>query len=394
MTTAPRLITLVGNQRRLTEVLRALGPSTRADLAGATGLSRATISATLGDLADIGLIIEPGGTTPAGPAGGRPASVVQLSSAAGVAVGVDIGRRHLNVAVADLAHSVLAENGLRLAPHEEHTASIMLDRAATLVREALAEAGHSIEDVVGVGLGLPAPVVTSTGLIGASNILPAWSGLTPADELSSRLGVPVCVENDANLGALSEHLWGAGRASKSLVYLKLATGIGGGMVIDGRLFRGVSGTAGEIGHLTLDAQGDVCRCGNRGCLELVAGGTALVEVLRRTHPEVQTLPDLVRLAMAGDAPCRRLVADAGTHLGVALGGMVNLINPDMVVVGGELGRAGNVLLDPLRHALSRSAVPSAVDAVTVVQGVLGDRAEVLGAVALVLRESDRLPSHA
>jgi len=117
----------------------------------------------------------------------------------------------------------------------------------------------------------------------------------------------------------------------------------------------------------------------------------LVEVLRRTHPEVQTLPDLVRLAVAGDAPCRRLVADAGSHLGVALGGLVNLVNPDLVVVGGELGHAGDVLLDPLRHALSRSAVPSAVDAVTVVQGVLGDRAEVLGAVALVLREGDRLP---
>ena len=391
MTSVPRLSSLVGNQRRLTEALRVLGPSTRADLAAATGLSRATISATLGDLAEANLVIEPGGTTPAGPTGGRPASVVQLAREAGVAVGVDIGRRHLKVAVSDLAHQVLAEDGLRLAPHEEHTASLMLDRAAALVQEVLASAGHEIGDVVGIGLGLPAPVVSSTGLIGASNILPAWSGLTPADELSRRLKVPVCVENDANLGALSEHLWGAGRAATSLVYLKLATGIGGGMVIDGRLFRGVSGTAGEIGHLTLDAHGDVCCCGNRGCLELVAGGTALVEVLRRTHPEVQTLPDLVRLAVAGDAPCRRLVADAGSHLGVALGGMVNLINPDLVVVGGELGRAGAVLLDPLRHALSRSAVPSAVEAVTVVQGVLGDRAEVLGAVALVLREGDRLP---
>jgi predicted NBD/HSP70 family sugar kinase len=162
------------------------------------------------------------------------------------------------------------------------------------------------------------------------------------------------------------------------------------MVIDGRLFRGVSGTAGEIGHLSLDAHGDVCRCGNRGCLELTAGGAALVDVLRRTHPEVKTLSDLVRLAVAGDAPCRRLIADAGTHLGVALGGLLNLMNPDKIIVGGELGRAGDVLLDPLRHALSRSAVASAVDAVSVCQGTLGDRAEVLGAVALVLREGERM----
>jgi predicted NBD/HSP70 family sugar kinase len=390
MTTVPRLETLGGNQRKLADALRALGPSTRADLAAATGLSRATVSTTLGDLAELGLVIEPGGTTPAGPSGGRPASVVQLSPSAGVAVGVDIGRRHLNVAVSDLAHNVLAEDGLRLEPHEEHSAPVMLDRAAKLVQETLSAAGRSFADVIGVGLGIPAPVVTNTGLIGASNILPAWSGLRPADEFTRRLNIPVCVENDANLGALAEHLWGAGRASRSLVYLKLATGIGGGMVIEGRLFRGVSGTAGEIGHLSLDAHGDVCRCGNRGCLELTAGGTALVEVLRRTHPEVQSLADLVRLAVAGDAPCRRLIADAGTHLGVALGGLLNLMNPDLIIVGGELGRAGDVLLDPLRHALSRSAVASAVDAVSVRQGTLGDRAEVLGAVALVLREGERL----
>ena len=390
MTSAPRLAALTGNQRRLSDALRGLGPSTRADLAAATGLSRATISTTLGDLFELGLVVEPGGTTPAGPTGGRPASVVQLAPRAGVAVGIDIGRSHLNVAVADLAHQVLAERGGKLEPAEEHSASLMLDRAAALVQQVLSSTDHTLADIVGVGLGLPAPVVASTGMIGATNILPQWSGLRPAQEFTKRLNVPVCVENDANLGALAEHLWGAGRSSKSLVYLKLATGIGGGLVIDGRLFRGVSGTAGEIGHLSLDSHGDVCRCGNRGCLELTAGGTALVEVLRRTHPEVTTLSDLVRLAVAGDAPCRRLIADAGTHLGVALGGLLNLMNPDMIVVGGELGRAGDVLLDPLRHALSRSAVASAVDAVTVATGTLGDRAEVLGAVALVLREGDRL----
>jgi predicted NBD/HSP70 family sugar kinase len=320
--------------------------------------------------------------------------MIQLARAAGIAVGVDIGRRHLSVAVADLAHTVLAERALRLAPDEGHSAPVFLDRAAELVREALDDAGQDLGQVVGVGLGLPAPVVTQTGLIGASNILPEWAGLAPAAELRSRLDVPVSVENDANLGALSEHMWGAGRGSRSLIYLKLATGIGGGIVIDGRLFRGVSGTAGEIGHLTLDAHGDVCRCGSRGCLELVAGGSALVSLLRRTHPEVWTLADVVRLANSGDAPCRRIVADAGSAIGIAAGGLTNLVNPDRIVVGGELGSAGAVLLDPLRHALSRSAVPSAVDAVTVVQGVLGERAEVLGAVALVLREGERLPGGA
>jgi predicted NBD/HSP70 family sugar kinase len=377
---------LGGNQRRLADALRAMGPSTRADLASATGLSRATVSTTLSDLADLGLVVEPGGTAPAGPAGGRPAAVVQLAPGAGVVAGVDVGRRHVNVAVADLAHTVIAERGERLRPDEEPTAEVILDRAAGLVVAAVEASGHQLSDVIGVGLGLPAPVVSDTGLLGASNILPAWAGLAPSLELSDRLRLPVHVENDANLGALSEHTWGAGRGSKALVYLKLGTGIGGGLVIDGALFRGISGTAGEIGHLSLDAAGDVCRCGNRGCLELVAGGAKLVDVLGRGRPEVRSLADVVRLVGEGDAPCRRLVSDAGTSIGVALGGLVNLLNPDRVVVGGELAATGRVLLDPLRHALGRSAVPSAVEAVDVVQGTLGGRAEALGAVALVLRE--------
>jgi predicted NBD/HSP70 family sugar kinase len=376
---------LGGNQRRLADALRAMGPSTRADLSAATGLSRATVSTTLSDLADLGLVVEPGGTAPAGPTGGRPAAVVQLAPGAGVVAGVDVGRRHVNVAVANLAHTVIAERGERLRPDEEPTAEVILDRAAALVVAAVEASGHELRDVIGVGLGLPAPVVSDTGLLGASNILPAWVGLTPSVELSDRLRLPVHVENDANLGALSEYTWGAGRGSTALVYLKLGTGIGGGLVIGGRLFRGVSGTAGEIGHLTLDANGDVCRCGNRGCLELVAGGAGLVEVLGRGRPEVRSLADVVRLVGSGDAPCRRLVADAGSAIGVALGGLVNLINPDRVVVGGELAATGQVLLDPLRHALGRSAVPSAVEAVDVVQGTLGDRAEALGAVSLVLR---------
>lgn len=164
----------------------------------------------------------------------------------------------------------------RLRPEEEHAAAGMTDRSVALVHEALREAGHDLGDVVGAVVGLPAPVVSDTGRVGASGIAPAWVGHEPATEFRERLGVPVLVENDANLGALSEYLWGAGRGSQSLVYLLLTTGVGAGLVVDGKIFRGVSGTAGEIGHITLDANGDLCRCGIRGCLDLVAGGTAVV----------------------------------------------------------------------------------------------------------------------
>jgi predicted NBD/HSP70 family sugar kinase len=378
---------LRGPERRIAEALRHLGPATRAEVGAATRLSRATVSAGLSALLDAGLVVETGEAAPAGPAGGRPPGLVRLAPSAGLAVGVDVGRRHMRVAVADLGHQVLGERSIRL--DYATPAGEVLDRAADVVGTELRAAGAKLTDVVGVGLGLPAPVDQRSGTITASNILPEWAGLAAGDQLAARIGRPVIVDNDANLGALAEALWGAGRGIDTLAYVKVATGIGAGLVLEGRLFRGVSGQAGEIGHFTLDEHGDVCRCGNRGCLELVAGGAALVAALRRTHGELHSVEDVVALAAGGDPAARRMIADAGAHLGVAAGGLVNLVNPQRLIVGGELGRAGEVLLEPLRRALRRSAVRPAAEAVDVVTGQLGDRSEVLGAVAVVLRDLDR-----
>ena len=378
------------NEQRLTDALRLLGPATRAELGAATRLSRATVSSGVSALLQAGLVMETGEAAPAGPAGGRPPSVVRLGPRAGLAVGVDVGRTHLRVAVADLGHQVLAEQSSRLdlgSPPAE-----VLDQAAALVGSVLADAGLDPATVVGVGLGLPAPVDQRTGRVAESDILlPGWAGLLASEELADRLGRVVLVENDANLGALAEYLWGAAHGSDTVVYVKVATGIGAGLVLNGQLFRGVSGLAGELGHVTLDERGDVCRCGSRGCLELVSGGAALVDALRRsrTYNDLESVEQVVALAAGGDPGARRLIADAGEHLGVAIGSMVNLLNPSRVVVGGELGLAGDILLDPLRLALRRSAVHPAADAVDVVRGQLGERSEVLGAVAVVLLEPAR-----
>jgi predicted NBD/HSP70 family sugar kinase len=378
--------TLPANARRVLDALRRGGPATRAAVAGYTGLSRATVSGALTRLAEEGLVIETGPTRTT--TGGRPPSVVRLAPHAGLAVGVDVGRRHLRVAVADLGHEVLADDARALPCGTK--AEDVLDLAAELVCGLLAGLGYALADVVGVGMGMPAPVDWRTGRVVAPAILPEWAHLHAGTELSRRLGRPVVVDNDATLGALAEHMWGAGRGYDTLVYIKAATGIGGGLVVDGSLFRGVSGTAGELGHVVLDEHGDVCRCGNRGCLELVAGGTALVEALRRSNRDVSGLPELIEQVRAGDTASVRIVADAGTHIGVAVGSLVNLVNPQRVIVGGELGRAGEVLLEPMRRALRRSAVSAAVDAVELVGCGLQDRSEVLGAVAVVLREPDRV----
>ncbi|GAC1610632.1 MAG: hypothetical protein NVS3B26_18470 [Mycobacteriales bacterium] len=195
--------------------------------------------------------------------------------------------------------------------------------------------------------------------------------------------VPVRVDNDAHLGALAEWTWGAGRGCDDVAYVKFAAGIGCGLVIGGRPCRGRGGTAGELGHLLVLPGGPVCRCGNRGCLEPLAGAEAVLALLRPALGPA-TIPEVVAPALTGDAACRRVVGDTGALVGQAVAALVNLLNPVRLVVGGPLAGAGDCLLDPLRQAVARSAIPSAAEDLTVLPGELRDRAEVLSAVALVL----------
>ena len=365
------------NEQRVLRSLLAQGAQTQADIARSTGLSPATVSNIVRGLRAAGAVE----VTPA--PGGRRAVRVSLSRARGVVVGVDFGHRHLRVAVADLAHTVLAESNQRL--DVDHSASEGLRAAIEVVDRLLAEAGSSRAEVVGVGMGVPGPIDTTTGAVGSSSILPGWVGVDPAAAVSETLERPVHVDNDANLGALGEVAWGAGRGRRDVAYIKAATGIGAGLVLDGRLYRGRAGTAGEIGHTTVDEQGEVCRCGNRGCLETFVGTPRLLELLARSHGRDLTLPDVLRLAADGDAGSGRILADAGRQIGVAVANLCNLLSPELVIVGGGLAGAGDLVLQPLRDAVRRYAIPSAAAAVEIVPGELGERAEVLGAVALALR---------
>src|SRR5215213_2408881 len=361
---------------------------TRTALAQATGLLRTTVATLLSELLDQGMVSESSGDgADERRSAGRPATVVRLDRSVGVLVGIDVGARHVAVAVGDLAHRVMAERWEDLP--QGHSAAVGIDRVATLVGELLGEAGVERGDVIGAAMGLPGPISQPDGTVASPNILPGWTGMRVADEMSERLGMTVFVENDANLDALAESVWGAGRGFAQMAYIKAASGIGAGIVHDGRLFRGTSGTAGEIGHTTVAEDGPICRCGNRGCLELYAGGVAILAALRQSHADIETLEQVVSLAHDNHPACTRVLADAGSHVGVAIANLVNLLNPARVVVGGELSQAGETLLAPMRIAAERSAVPAAVEAVEIVPGVLGQRAEVLGGLALVLLESWR-----
>jgi predicted NBD/HSP70 family sugar kinase len=242
--------------------------------------------------------------------------------------------------------------------------------------------------VVGVGIGIPGPVDRERGTAGSATILPGWVGLRIADAMEQRLGgLPVEIENDANLGALAEMTWGAGRGCSNFAYIKAATGIGAGIVIEGRLLHGVSGTAGEIGHTTLDEAGALCYCGNRGCLETVASGPAIIRLVSNGDRAMPTLAEVIHRAAAGDVRCRRAIADAGREMGVAVAGLCNLINPERVILGGLLSRAGDLLLGPLRASLERHAVQAAAEKVEVVAAEFVERSELLGAVALALQQT-------
>jgi predicted NBD/HSP70 family sugar kinase len=370
------------NRERVVAVLRTLGRTSQADIARSTGLSRTTVSTLVTELKDSGLVFEvdPKGS---GQRGGRPGVQLVLLDSAKAVVGIDFGHSHVQVAVADLAHNILAERRRDL--DVDRRAADALNASADMVEEALVEAGVQRTAVICAGIGIPGPVDRARGTVGSTTILPGWIGLHIATEMEGRLGLPVEIENDANCGALAELTWGAGRDCSNFAYIKAATGIGAGLVIDGRLLRGTSGTAGEIGHTTLDESGPLCYCGNRGCLETVASGPAILALVGQGRSETLTLGRVIELAADGDVRCRRAISDAGRSIGVAVAGLCNLINPERVIVGGLLSRAGDLLLGPIRESIRRHAVLAAADRVEVVPAVFVERAELLGSLALAIR---------
>ncbi|MFJ9688976.1 ROK family protein [Streptomyces bacillaris] len=367
------------NLERVVRAVRMAGSLTQAEIARSTGLSAATVSNIVRELKD-------GGTVEVTPtsAGGRRARSVSLSGDAGIVIGVDFGHTHLRVAIGNLAHQVLAEESEPL--DVDASSAEGFDRAEVLVKRLIEATGIGPDKIIGVGLGVPGPIDVESGTLGSTSILPGWTGINPSEELSGRLGVPVYVDNDANLGALGELVWGSGRGVKDLAYIKVASGVGAGLVIDGTIYRGPGGTAGEIGHITLDESGPVCRCGNRGCLETFTAARYVLPLLQPSHGPGLTMERVVQLAREGDPGCRRVIGDVGRHIGSGVANLCNLLNPSRVVLGGSLAEAGELVLGPIRDSVSRYAIPSAARQLSVLPGALGGRAEVLGALALVLSE--------
>jgi predicted NBD/HSP70 family sugar kinase/biotin operon repressor len=375
------------NRVRVLDALRRQGTASRSELARLTGLSRTTVGSVVADLQSRGLVVEHADGDRQ-PGRGRPPVLLGRDRSAGVAVGIDFDHDRVRVALADLSSNVIAEDCADI--DVDHEAADAIDAAVEMVSAVLVVANADEASVVGAGIGLPGPIDRRTGTVGSAVILPGWAGIHASEALGKRLGVHVQVDNDANLGALAEASFGAGRGLSDIVYVRLGSGVGAGLVMGGRLHTGAAGLAGEIGHVQVRPDGAVCRCGNRGCLETIASEAAIRALLLPAVGYDLTRRELLELVASGDLGATRVVNDAGLAVGRVLADLCNVVNPEAIVVGGELSEAGDPLLNGIREAVDRYALPGAADVVAVVPGELGERAEVLGALALVTQSTETL----
>jgi len=359
------------------------GEIIRAELVRELGMAPSTVSKLVGDLVETGLLVE-SHAAPSG--GGRPPRVVRFAYDRATMLGLDIGASHVTAVCTDLAGTPLAVQSRPHPVRDDPQGTLRL--AEALAREVVAEADTDVAACAGVGLAVPAPVLPAGPSPLSEAILPTWSGIDPGAALRRALGLPVWMENDANVCAAATVWLGVGRGHRSLVYLKLGTGIGAGIVVDGALLRGTSGFAGEVGHIPVDLNGPRCPCGLSGCLDVMAGSTA---TLARYHSQHGTSErsDLRAIAVAareGDAAAQHAVRTSAKYLALGVASIINWVNPSMIVLGGSLTEAGDVLLEPLRAMATQRAEWAHIPIAKVRISEFGQHTTAIGAATLVLRE--------
>ena len=362
----------------LFELLRDGRPRTRAELAEITGLARSTVAIRIEQLMRLGLVAPSNGTS----TGGRPPSLIAMNPQARLVAGVDVGATHVALVLADLSGAILADASapLEVADGPE----VVLSWVTGTVAELVEESGRAPGDLAAIGMGLPGPVEHATGRPINPPIMPGWDRYDVPARVRRDLDIPVLVDNDVNIMAMGERQV-AFPGTDDLVFVKVATGIGAGIISGGRLQRGAQGTAGDLGHVRVArADGVACRCGNTGCLEAVAAGPALARALREAGIPAGSSQDVVDLARGGDLTALQVVRQAGRDIGDVLATLVNLVNPSTLVIGGRLSAAGEHLLAGIREVVYQRSLPLATEHLRVTASTVGDQAAVKGAVALAV----------
>ncbi len=363
----------------LFQILRDGVPRTRAELASLTGLARSTIGVRLDALVDVGLV---GPVDTAVSTGGRPPAQVALRPRARLVVAADLGASHGRVAVTDLVGAPLASRQARIDIAAGPVPT--LTWLVSTIDDLLGEVGHSRHDVVAIGIGVPGPVEFSTGRPANPPIMPGWDGFDVPAWLRQHIAAHVLLDNDVNIAALGERQHGWPDVDH-LLFVKVATGIGSGIVSEGRLQRGAQGTAGDIGHVRVARAGDApCRCGNTGCLEAVASGPAIARGLRAAGHDVHSSADVLDMVNRGDLDAIAAVRQAGRDIGEVLATCVSLINPSVIALGGSITQAGEHLLAGVREVVYSRSMPLATEHLVIAQSRSGSLAALQGAAALAI----------
>jgi predicted NBD/HSP70 family sugar kinase len=363
------------NRLKILRVIMAK-PGNQAYLAKWAGLSQSTVSGAVTDLVSKRYVVRPDKPDKEAGKGDKDAqkAVVSLTATTGAAVGVELGFHHTAVVARRVEQSPDQARTATVGAGAAHGTHRWLPDVANAIRDAVADLGE--DDIVAIGLGIPRIVEPRSGTL-LDPVLPPWTyGDDPAHMLleelrkgggSMQVSAPrVVIDNDANLAALAEATYHYDNVA-SLVAIKASTGIGAGIIIGGQIIRGARGAAGEIGHVIVDRHGQFCPCGGRGCLETVIGADALLEQARTSiagrRQKIETLAELIALARGGHPTCQRVLREAATTLGEAIGNLCNVLNPEVVVLGGAFGRqdAVDYTLGPCREALSRSGLQAAVE---------------------------------
>jgi glucokinase-like ROK family protein len=376
------------NKHAAVDLVRFAGKGiSRTDIADKLGLTRAGVTIIVNDLLDSGILLETNSrSTPSG----RPPVVLELNPEYGFVAAIDMGATHLSVAIGDFSARILqeTEQPFRIENGPEKCLAEVNQVLDTIVQKC----GIQIKDLSAVGVSVPGPVVTDAGMVMSPPIMPGWDRFPIRDTLEKFWKISVTINNDADLGALGEWAYGAGRGEKNLAFIKVGSGIGAGLIIDRQIYVGSSGSAGEIGHLTIDKNGPLCTCGNYGCLEAFASGNAieiqareLVESGKRTlltaaGQQRLSVNDVADAARRGDLAAQEIIKRSGTFIGIAIAGLINLINPSTVIIGGGVAQLGDLLTGPIRQEVRERSLRASEHAVRITTAMLGRRSSLIGAL--------------
>jgi glucokinase-like ROK family protein len=393
---------ITSSEEKLIDLIRTYGEFTKADFVTYTDYSRTKITSCIDSLLNKKIIVANKATEYSG---GRRSKTFSLNGTLGLLAGVDIGATSIDLGIADFSGKILTRY--------DESASVkdgpikILGRVCSLLEKMLKENNWGPERIIGIGIGVPGPVDFSAGIVISPPIMPGWDRYPIIQTMQQWFpSANVVVDNDVNVMALGEINQGAGKRVDNLIFVKIGTGIGAGIICEGKIYRGASGCAGDIGHIAVNKSGPLCHCGNQGCLETVAAGPAIAErsllaaqagkspILLKyyeTNGNVLRSEDVGSAAREGDALAIEVIRESGQFVGDVLASLVNFYNPEMIVIGGGVSNFGNLLLSSIRQTVLHRSLPLATRDLEIVFSEIGGDAGVIGAVNLAMDYMFSLP---